>query len=347
MPGGSGLLDQICERFEEIVAIAMEVVQDCPSACETSCIDCLQTFRNGYYHKYLDRNVAKERLSAWGKTLAFSHEIPAKQPSKGPAEGSYPINEAERRLRQLLIAAGFEEGTRGQQLRLDRAIGTTTPDVIYRASHHAEDEGICIYLDGLSGHSHGRRETAEHDQRIRTWLRNNGYEVIEIAVSDLDDSGAMTRHFRRLAGYLGSNELRDKLRTNTSWFNAEIVPPHMNLPQDHAKTGAELHLSDLARGFPNSPFIVRLGTQANARRIRVSPVSTEDLVGGERVIFAAPSLRLRGEFAAAAIGKLAIESRSDASSGERYVLASVRGEGALRKPGSRRWSGRTLQVLAA
>src|SRR5262249_48044278 len=56
MPGGSGLLDQICERFEEIVSIATEVVQDCPSACETSCIDCLQTFRNGYYHKHLNRN---------------------------------------------------------------------------------------------------------------------------------------------------------------------------------------------------------------------------------------------------------------------------------------------------
>jgi hypothetical protein len=39
------------------------------------------------------------------------------------------------------------------------------------------------YLDGLSGHLHGRRETAEQDQRIRTRLRNNGYEVIEIAVS--------------------------------------------------------------------------------------------------------------------------------------------------------------------
>jgi hypothetical protein len=58
------------------------------------------------------------------------------------------VNEAERRLRHLLLAAGFEEGIRGEQLRLDRAIGTTTPDAIYRASHHCEDEGMCIYLDG-------------------------------------------------------------------------------------------------------------------------------------------------------------------------------------------------------
>jgi hypothetical protein len=66
MPGGSGLLDQLCERFEEIAAAAREVVQDCPSVCDTSCIDCLQTFRNGNYHKHLNRKIALERLDAWG-----------------------------------------------------------------------------------------------------------------------------------------------------------------------------------------------------------------------------------------------------------------------------------------
>ena len=218
MPGGSGLLDQLCERFEEIAAVAREIVEDCPSACDTSCVDCLQTFRNGYYHKYLDRKAARERLAAWGSRLSLSHEIPGKQPSKEPAEGTHPVNEAERRLRHLLLAAGFEEGIRRQQIRLDRAIGTTTPDVIYRASHHGESEGVCIYLDGLSGHLHGNAVTAEHDQRIRTWLRNNGYEVIEIAASDLYDEAAMARHFRKLAGYLGASDLRDSLRTDTTWF---------------------------------------------------------------------------------------------------------------------------------
>lgn len=218
MPGGSGLLDQICERFEEIVAVAQEIVSNCPAACEKSCIDCLQTFRNGYYHKYLDRKAAQERLAAWGTNLTASHEIPAKQPSKAPAEGTHPVNEMERRLRHLLLAAGFEEGIRGRQIRLDRAIGTTTPDVIYCAPHHGADEGVCLYLDGLSGHLHGNAATAEQDQRIRSWLRNNGYEVIEIVVSDLEDEGAMTRHFRRLAGYLNAGDLREALRKDASWF---------------------------------------------------------------------------------------------------------------------------------
>jgi hypothetical protein len=110
---------------------------------------------------------------------------------------------------------------------------------------------------------------------------------------------------------------------------AEIAanpPPHMHLPEGHAKNGAELHISDLARSFPNAQFIVRLGTQPRARRIRVTPVSTADLVIGEQVILAAAALRLHGEGIPAAIGKLGIESRSDASSGKHYLIVSVRGD---------------------
>ena len=218
MPGGSGLIDQICERFEDVVSNAVAIVKSCPSACDTSCVDCLQTFRNGYYHKYLNRKLAQESLQVWGNRIKLSHEIPAKRPFEEPSEETHPVNEVERKLRHLLLSAGFEEGLRDRHIRLDRAIGTTTPDVIYRADYHAEDEGVCIYLDGLSAHLHGNLETAEQDNRIRTWLRNNGYEVIEIAVSDLDDEGAMTRHFRRLAGYLREDSLRAALRKDTSWF---------------------------------------------------------------------------------------------------------------------------------
>jgi len=100
--------------------------------------------------------------------------------------------------------------------------------VIYRASHHDEDEGVCVYLDGLSGHLHGSPATAEKDRLIRTWLRNNGYDVIEIAASDLYDTDAMASHFRKLAGYLRADDLRRSLRMDTTWFaDAEVreTPP--------------------------------------------------------------------------------------------------------------------------
>ncbi len=221
MPGGSGLLDQLCERFGEIVEIATDVVSNCPSACQHSCIDCLQTFRNSYYHRHLDRKIAAELLRSWGPRLAFSHEIQPHKPEPGPREGTYPVNEAERRLRHLLRAAGFGEGIRGEQIRLDRTLGTTTPDVIFRGEDHDPDEGVCIYLDGLSAHLHGNPETAERDRQIRSWLRHHGYEVLEIPYTDLGDEEAMVRHFRRLARYLGARDLGGRLRGDRSWFRSK------------------------------------------------------------------------------------------------------------------------------
>ena len=219
MPGGSGLLDQLCERSAEIVQAALEVVENCPAVCGSSCIDCLQTFRNAYYHRFLERTVAKERIEEWGRSLSIDHDIPPLQPAATPSVNAAPVNDAEVKLRHLLLSAGFGEGLRGEQIRLDRSLGTTTPDVIYRTEDHDSDEGVCIYLDGLSAHLHGSPDTAARDREIRTWLRNRGYEVIEIAANELDDEEAMVRHFRRLASYLGMRDIRNRVRDDRSWFH--------------------------------------------------------------------------------------------------------------------------------
>ena len=219
MPGGSGLLDQLCERSAEIVQAALEVVENCPAVCGSSCIDCLQTFRNAYYHRFLERTVAKARIEEWGRSLSVDHHIPPLQPAASPSVNAVPVNDAEVKLRHLLLAAGFGEGLRGEQIRLDRSLGTTTPDVIYRTEDHDSDEGVCIYLDGLSAHLHGNPDTAARDREIRTCLRNRGYEVIEIAANELDDEEAMVRHFRRLANYLGMRDVRSRVRDDRSWFH--------------------------------------------------------------------------------------------------------------------------------
>lgn len=219
MPGGSGLLDRMCERFAEIVQIAREVAEGCPALCDSSCIDCLQTFRNSYYHSSLDRHAAIERFDDWGTKLSFSHDIPPLLPSETPEDSALPVNDAETKLRHLLIAAGFGEGVRGEQIRLDRVLGTTTPDVIFRPENHDPEGSVCVYLDGMSEHLHGNAGTAERDREIRTWLRNRGYEVLEIPANELDDAGAMARHFRRLANYLGKLDLRDRLGKDSSWFH--------------------------------------------------------------------------------------------------------------------------------
>jgi hypothetical protein len=89
--------------------------------------------------------------------------------------------------------------------------------VIYRGDHHAADEGVCIYLDGLSNHIHGNPETAARDQKIREWLKNNDYDAIEIAANELDDQDAMVRYFRKLAAYLRADRLRRALRDDVTW----------------------------------------------------------------------------------------------------------------------------------
>ena len=218
MPGGSGLLDQVCERFAEVVEAAREVAGACPGRCESSCIDCLETFRNAYYHRHLDRGTAHERLDEWGRQLAFDHGIPRQQPDAPSGEQAAPVNDAEVKLRHLLLAAGFGEGVRDEEIRLGGTLGTTTPDVIYRAEDHDPDEGVCIYLDGLSAELHGDPQRAEQDREIRTWPRNRGYEVVEIAANELDDEDAMARHFRRLAGYLSMPDVRSRMREDRSWF---------------------------------------------------------------------------------------------------------------------------------
>ena len=224
MPGGSGLLQRLCDRFSEVVEAAREVAGNCPAACSSSCIDCLLTFRNAYYHPHLDRMIACERLDEWGTRLSIRHGIPPLQPTEEPRGNGLPVNDAETRLRHLLRAAGFGEGVRGEQIRLNRVLGTTTPDVIYRSEDHDPDEGVCIYLDGLSGQLHGNPEAAERDREIRDWLRNGDYEVIEIAANELHDQDAMTRHFRKLAQYLGMRETRRQLRDDPSWFHERDEP---------------------------------------------------------------------------------------------------------------------------
>lgn len=227
MPGGSGLIEQIREHFGKVTAAAKEILSGCPAGCEHSCVDCLQTFRNSRYHRYLDRHTGLGLLTHWGDGIQESHEIPPPQPATESHDlAAQPVNDPETKLKHLLEAAGFLSGDFQQQVRfreplvLDRAIGSTTPDVYYAGDEDdPDDRGVCLYLDGMSTSLHGDPATAERDREIRSWLRNNGYQVIEITCVELDDRGAMARHLRRLARYLSGRDLAQRVSDDTSWFD--------------------------------------------------------------------------------------------------------------------------------
>jgi hypothetical protein len=220
-------MQQLQANFHRIVQVAREIVSGCPSACESSCIDCLQTFRNGFYHKYLDRHVALEALASWGDTLKEEHAIPATQPTPHSGDpNAQPVNDGETKLKYLLAAAGFTAGNFQNQIRfkqpivLDHLIGSTTPDVHFVGDEDdSDDKGICIYLDGMSDALHGDPAIAARDREIRSWLRNNGYQVIEITKVELDDRNAMVRHFKKLARHLEGKDLAKKIEEDASWFD--------------------------------------------------------------------------------------------------------------------------------
>jgi hypothetical protein len=222
MPGGSGLLDQLCARFSEVVAVALLLVTDCPSQCARSCIDCLNTFRNAFFQKHLNRELAAERLRTWGDQLQSGHDIPPKVAAAPTPTADMPVNDAEAALCDMLHRAGFPDAQWHAQIPLGKPLGSTSPDAFYPGEDEGEP-GTCVYLDGLSAQIHGNPSQMARDRAIRDELRSLGYEVVEIAASDLADRGAMARHLFRLGRILlGKDEAR-AIRDNPTWF-AEASP---------------------------------------------------------------------------------------------------------------------------
>jgi hypothetical protein len=232
MPGGSGLLTQLCQRFPAIVTEARRLAAECPSACPNSCVDCFQHYRNAFYHQHLNRHVVLERLGQWGELLVPTHPIPPALPDTEVPTNEQPANVAERKLRRMLTAAGLPDGQWNRQRLLPKPLGSTTPDLTH-ADPDDDDRAIFIYLDGLSQHIHGNAETRQQDAQIRAELRGQGHEVIEITAADLDDPKAMLRHLKRLARQLIGRDEADRVATAAdSWFAAR-----QEEPAEHRATG--------------------------------------------------------------------------------------------------------------
>ncbi|MBZ0272689.1 hypothetical protein K8I61_11680 [bacterium] len=193
----------------------MKFVRECPAECARACVDCLLQFRNAFYHRYLNRQLAVERLSDWGASLAYSHDLPPRLPDEPSTE--MPVNQAEKALKAMLERAGFHGFKAQHPIDLGRPLGTTTPDFFIEDPTGAR-EGICIYLDGMSKHIHGNPRTLKKDREIRDELRGRAYEVIEIPYGHLTDLEAMRRHFYRLGRILAGREMADRIRDNENWF---------------------------------------------------------------------------------------------------------------------------------
>jgi ATP-dependent helicase YprA (DUF1998 family) len=217
MPGGSGLLDQMVQRWDEVVAAALRVTEACPSKCAVVCVDCLQNYRNSHAHAHLDRHVAADCLNAWGKAIEFAFEIPPRMPSTPNATG--PANAKESDLMGMFQRAGFPTPTTQKRIELGTAVGYTDVDFFFDVPDTAGYDGLCVYLDGLSTKYHGNPEQQAKDHAKREELRRLDFEVIAIAASELTDKAALVAHFRRIGRLLLGKQGAARLEQDTGWYS--------------------------------------------------------------------------------------------------------------------------------
>ena len=207
MPGGSGLLQQMIQKWEQVIEAARDILDDCPGRCESSCYDCLRSYRNSYYHKILNRFEALELIEQYNGRPKFEHEVDARIDLKAFSDktGTY---RGEKDLRQMLKDAGFPAFDHEQEIEIGEPFRRTRPDLYFEdpAGLHK----VAIYLDGLSKSIHGDPETHRKDQMIRMQLESQGIDVIEIARSDLDDPEAMRLHYKRIAYKLGRKDILER-----------------------------------------------------------------------------------------------------------------------------------------
>ncbi|MES2438547.1 MAG: DEAD/DEAH box helicase [Verrucomicrobiota bacterium] len=211
MPGGSGLLKQMIEAWPKLIDAAKHLVETCPGVCDSSCPDCLQRFRNAFYHRFLDRHVASAYFDAEGNAVTFSNAIPPLMPAMKGAGAEMPVNEAEAKLLAAILKAGLSEPTCQKVISLPKPFTSTTPDFFYEDPKEVTD-GICIYLDGLSKHLHGNPATKQQDDAIRTILRDKNYAVLSIPASHLNDPVSLGAFLYNLARKLVTKSQAEDIR---------------------------------------------------------------------------------------------------------------------------------------
>jgi hypothetical protein len=197
MPGGSGLLHQLLEQWESILAAATQNLNTCENKCQRSCYNCMRTYRNIFYHDLLDRHEAVKLLENYQSAPKQERELGPVEVTMASTSAGKPTNRGEDALAEMLIQAGLPEFEHQRRIELGKPFGSTIPDLYYEDP--VSGVQLVVYLDGLSKGVHGNMERHQMDRMIRERLEEEGMDVIEIASSDLDDPEAMKRHLRRIS----------------------------------------------------------------------------------------------------------------------------------------------------
>ncbi len=199
MPGGSGLLDQMLVRWQELIASAKELLAGCVQECETACYACLKTFRNQFYHTLLNRHDGLALMEKLNHAPEAYRDIVPVFEEERPGTGT-PSNPPEANLVGLLREHHFPDGHCRKRIMTSIGIATT-PDWVH------EPTKVVVYLDGMSRGLHGDPNVAKKDHILRQAVELDGWTVIVVQSRDLNDPQAMRQHLRNIAQAMGRGDL--------------------------------------------------------------------------------------------------------------------------------------------
>jgi hypothetical protein len=198
MPGGSGLLSQIIDRWKEIVDSAI-IALNCPNQCLKSCYVCMRTYRNIFFHEEFDRTVASNLLLQFTNQIRFLHDIPAVLSIQ--TQSGTSTNWNEQMFRNLFQQHGFPPFIAQHSIALMGSIPQTTPDFFYEDP--SQGKKIAIYIDGLSQTIHGNANRAQTDKLIDNVLENMlQIKVVRIPASAKTDPKILAYYLQQIGDYL-------------------------------------------------------------------------------------------------------------------------------------------------
>lgn len=243
MPGGSGLLEQIVNRWDEVWEAALGIVEDCAGHCEIACVDCLMNFRNMHYHRFLNRHVAARLLRERGAHLEFEDDIEEFLPGKKESVKDSPTGLEF--LDAAFRACGFPEPRCDEEFDLGRSLGTTRAQ-FYFAVDSAHCEGVCVYFDDGS---QGMRET-QNERKRRMKLETEGIRTFTFTENDLDDPEMLGLRLQQIANIVADTKSPSDLVDDTTWYDEaramltgdssrDITPEDEREPQDSPESGTD------------------------------------------------------------------------------------------------------------
>ncbi|MCD6396041.1 MAG: DUF1998 domain-containing protein, partial [Spirochaetaceae bacterium] len=148
MPGGSGLVNQIIDRWQEVVKTGIDILNDCPNSCESSCYACMRTYYNVYMHELLDRSEAIKSLNSYNDNLKYEYKLDAKESVEDIPPENRGANKGERSLVDILEHFGFPKFDSQRNIKIGPPYNNTQPDLYYEDI--VQDIKVAVYFDGLS-----------------------------------------------------------------------------------------------------------------------------------------------------------------------------------------------------